>query len=99
MPLSPLTSQPPCWGLCLTKEEDHVTLYCMALILLGSWGRDLSWLLPILPARYPPLFLRLRAFCTCAWPLAALAAAFAYAKYSFWKDLFSSSGQPPSSLP
>lgn len=30
----------------------------------------------------------LRAFFICAWPLAALAVAFAYAKYSFWKELF-----------
>lgn len=28
-------------------------------------------------------FQLLRVFCTCAWPLAALAVALAYAKYSF----------------
>ena len=39
----------------------------------------------------------LRAFCVCAWPLAAPAVALAYAKYSFWKDLFSLIGWSPSS--
>jgi len=36
--------------------------------------------------------------CLCR-PLAAPAVAFAHAKYSFWKDLFSLIGWPPSSLP
>lgn len=40
----------------------------------------------------------LRAFCTCAWPLAALAVALAYAKYSFRKDLSSLAGWSPSLL-
>ena len=31
----------------------YVTLYCTAFILLGFWGRDVSWLFPALPAHSP----------------------------------------------
>lgn len=65
----------------------YVTFYCMAFILLGSWGRDVGWLFPALPAHSSSCPAP-QAFYVCAWPLAALAVALAYAKYSFWKDFF-----------
>lgn len=65
----------------------YVTLYCTAFILLGSWGRDVGWLFPALPAHSSSCPAP-QAFYVCAWPLAALAVALAYAKYSFWKDFF-----------
>lgn len=61
-------------------------LYCTTFILLGSWGGDLSWLFLALPAHSP--FLLTPQGLLCAWPLAALAVALAYAKYTFGKLFF-----------
>lgn len=77
----------------------HVALYCMAFILLGSWGRDPSWLFPTLPAQSAPSIPSPQGLLCLCQPLAAPAVAFAHAKYSFWKDLFSLIRWPPSSLP
>lgn len=62
-------------------------LYCTAFILPGSLARDLSWLFLLCLQNLLSSQL-LRAFCTCAYPLAALAVASAYAKYTFGKIFF-----------
>lgn len=87
--LRPLPPQALARALPDQRGGPHVTLYCMAFTLRAPGADTRAGLFPLcLHAPLPPPQL-LRAFCTCAWPLAALAVALAYAKYCFWKDLFS----------
>lgn len=73
------------------RGEPYVTLSLLhGLYPSGLLGRDLSWLIPALPAK-SPFRPAPQGLWTCAWPLAAPAVASAYAKYTFGKIFLLSS--------
>lgn len=62
-------------------------LYCTAFILLGSWGRDLSWLFPALPAKSPlrPTPQGLLYLCLAT---GSTSSGISLCQIHFWKDVF-----------
>lgn len=77
-----------------TKEEEHRLLFPAQP--LPSWAPGAgtgAGSFPLCLHIVPLPAQLLRARCACAWPLAALAVASAYAKYSF-QELFSLAGGP-----
>lgn len=66
----------------------YVTLsYCMAFILLDSWGRDLSWLFPALPANSPFLQTSQGLLYLCL-ATGSTSSGISLCQMHFWKDLF-----------